>query len=94
MTCDTSNGLCVPSKIPLLYYYYMYNKQSYWNHNIYLGCFSDSECKGVNDKCDPYDHVCRPKCTQNVDCNGDKMTCDTSKGLCVHSENKVIKKVY
>ena len=40
----------------------------------------------MNEKCDPYDHKCRPKCTQNADCNGVKMTCDTSNGLCVPSK--------
>ena len=55
---------------------------------IIVGCNSDTECKGVNEKCDQYDHICKPKCTQNADCKGEKMTCDISKGVCVHSKIK------
>ena len=48
-----------------------------------LGCSSNDECNGPNERCDLADHICRPQCTTNEDCQGDKLKCDTSKRLCV-----------
>ena len=48
-----------------------------------LGCSSNDDCKGPNEKCDPFDQICRIQCTTNKDCKGGNMMCDTNKRVCV-----------
>ena len=44
------------------------------------GCQVDDDCKWNNEKCDQEDHICRPRCTENEDCNS--IPCNTEKGVC------------
>ena len=66
----------------------------YFNDILYLECYSDSECKGLNEKCDLHDHMCKQQCINDSECTADKMYCDTLKGVCIHGKIQLLFKTY
>ena len=48
-------------------------------------CITNSDCKN-GETCDRLTNTCRKPCEEKKDCNGTKLTCDTSTGFCVDGE--------
>ena len=56
-----------------------------------IGCNSDDDCLGSNEKCDIADKICRPPCFKyNFNCYGNNQ-CDPSTESCVPCKEKKIK---